>query len=217
MNNIKVGVIAGSPVDTQMGVDFLNSRGMIASSYPVAASSGDYELQLAHPVEITSKIRGMIQKIKSEGIATIMIYCNSLSSTVDFEELAKNGDVKIITPLMAYKEIAGHYKIVGVMAGNNQGLAGIERAIVSVNPDCKVIGLGMLPLVIEIEKKTAPKEIAKKLALKTVLEFYDKIGVDTIILGCTHFPYICSELKTNTVIPILDPAETMYKMLISYN
>lgn len=36
MKNIKVAVIAGTPVDTQMGVDFLKSKNIDAYPYPVS-------------------------------------------------------------------------------------------------------------------------------------------------------------------------------------
>ncbi len=35
----KVGVIAGSPVDTQMGVDVLIKKGLKASAYPAAKAA----------------------------------------------------------------------------------------------------------------------------------------------------------------------------------
>lgn len=36
MENKKIAVIAGTPVDTKMGADFLNSKGLNAFSYPVS-------------------------------------------------------------------------------------------------------------------------------------------------------------------------------------
>jgi len=36
MDNIKVAVIAGTPVDTQMGIEFLTSKGIIAQGYSVS-------------------------------------------------------------------------------------------------------------------------------------------------------------------------------------
>lgn len=215
MSNKKIGVIAGTQVDTQMGVDFLVSKGLYAKSYPAAKAAREQtELQMASIEALTNKVRNIIKQIMNDGMDSVMIYCNSLSSTVDMDQLSKELKIKIVTPLHAYKILATQYYNFGVLAGNNQGLAGIERTILSVNKDCNVIGLSMLPLVVEIEEKTLPSMIIEKFALKNVLKMYEQIGIDTLILGCTHFPYLYDELVNHTNIPIIDPAELMYELLI---
>lgn len=215
MINQKIGVIAGSPVDTKMGVDFLVSKGLYAKSYPAASAAREQtELQMASIEELTNKVREIIRRIMNDGMDSVMIYCNSLSSAVDMGKLSEELSVKIITPLNAYRILATQYFNFGVLAGNNQGLAGIERTILSVNKECNVIGLSMLPLVVEIEEKTLPKKIVDKFALKTVLKMYEQLGIDALILGCTHFPYLHNELVKHTNIPIIDPAELMYRLLM---
>jgi len=216
MDCIKVGVIAGTPVDTQMGVDFLISKGINACGYSV--SSGPQEqskFQILSPFELADKIRKIIRKIKSENIDTIIIYCNSLSAAVDMDKLSIEEDIRIITPLNIYKKIACNCKNIGVLTANNKSSAGIEKVVQSVNSDCNVIGIGILPLVIDIEKGISAQKIVENFALRNVMEFYNSIKVDVVILGCTHFPYLYNELKKYTAIPILDPAELMYEMILS--
>lgn len=213
--NKKVGVVAGSPVDTQMGVDFLLSKGLYAKSYPAAnAAREQTEFQMSSVEVRTNKVREILKQIKFDGMDSVMIYCNSLSSTVDMNELSKELDIQIVTPLDAYRKLAGQYLNFGVMAGNNQGLAGIERTILSEKKECNVIGLSMLPLVVEIEKETPPAEIVEKFGLKIVLKMYEHLKVDAIILGCTHFPYVYDELTKHALLPIIDPAELIYKILV---
>ena len=67
----------------------------------------------------------------------------------------------------------------------------------------------------EIERKTKPEEIVKKLDLRDLFNFFNKMEdvPDGIILACTHFPYMKEELKKLTDIEILDPAEDMIKRL----
>lgn len=214
MNNINVAVIAGAIADTQMGVDFLNSKGINALGYQASSSPEEQsKLQILSPLELENKIKEIIKEIKYENIDTIMVYCNSLSTAVDMDKLSREENIKIITPLTVYKKIAYDYKNIGVLAANNQSTAGIEKAVQSVNPECNVIGLGILPVVIDIEKGVSADEIIQKFALRNIMKFYNSINVDTIILGCTHFPYLYNELKKYASIPILDPAELMYKMI----
>lgn len=69
----------------------------------------------------------------------------------------------------------------------------------------------------EIEKKTQPEEIIKKLGLRDLFNFFNNMEgrPDGIILACTHFPYMKEEFKKLTDIEILDPAEDMIKSLES--
>lgn len=46
------------------------------------------------------------------------------------------------------------------------------------------------------------------------MKMFEQLGVDALILGCTHFPYLYDELVKHTTVPILDPAELMYTMLL---
>lgn len=214
LNGKKVGVIAGTPVDTQMGVNFLISKGINSLGYPVSSCSEEQsKFQILSPIELTNNIREIIKKIKCESIDTIIIYCNSLSAAVDMDKLSNEEDIRIITPLTVYKEIACKYKSIGVLTANNQSSAGIEKVIQSINSDCNVIGIGVLPVVMDIEKGISAEKIIQKFALRNVMEFYNYIKVDVVILGCTHFPYLYSELRKYASIPILDPAELMYNMI----
>ena len=149
MTNIKVAVIAGTPVDTKMGVEFLNLKGINALGYPVSSCPEEQsKIQILSPFGLMNKISNIIDKIKHENIETIIIYCNSISAAVDMNKLSIKKDIRIITPFDIYKKIAYDYKSMGVLTANNQSCAGIEKAIQSVNADCNVIGIGLLPVVI---------------------------------------------------------------------
>ncbi|MCY6355231.1 aspartate/glutamate racemase family protein [Clostridium sp. ZS2-4] len=214
MNSIKVAVIAGTPVDTQMGVDFLISKGINAVGYPVSSSPEEQsKLQILSPFELRDIIKNMIKRIKYEKNDAIMIYCNSLSSAVDMDKLSEEEDIIIITPLTVYKKIAHNYTTIGVLTANNQSSAGIEKTVQSVNSNCNVIGMGILPVVLDIEKGISAEKIVQKFSLKNIIEFYNFIKVDVVILGCTHLPYLHNELNKYASIPILDPAELMYKII----
>jgi len=214
MDNIKVAVIAGTPVDTQMGIEFLTSKGIIAQGYSVSTCPEEQsKIQILSPIVLEKILRKIINKIKHEKINTIIIYCNSLSAAVDMDKLSNQEHIRIITPFHIYKKIAGSYNNIGVFTANNQSSAGIEKVIQIVNPNCNVIGIGILPIVVDIEKGIAADEIVEKFALRNLLNFFNVIKVDVIILGCTHFPYLYNELTKYTSTPILDPAELMYKMI----
>ena len=215
MNNNRVAVIAGTPVDTRMGVDFLSSKGLPASGYPVSSTPEEQSaLQILSPQRLAEEVRAILRKIKGEGIKTVMIYCNSMSAAVDMERLASEEMISIVTPFTAYRKIASEYSLVGLMAANNQSAAGIEKVLQKENPECSVLGLGALPVVVDIENGTLPENIIEKFSLKSIMEFFNANSVGVIILGCTHFPYLREELAKLTGILIIDPAEIMYKSIL---
>jgi glutamate racemase len=215
MENVRVAVIAGTPVDTRMGVDFLASKGLCAAGYPVSATPEEQSaLQILSPLKLEKEVRNILRMIKGLGIDTAMVYCNSMSAAVDMDRLAAEEKINLITPFTAYRKIAARYSLVGLMAANNQSAAGIEKVLQNENPQCDVFGLGALPLVVEIEKGTAPENIVENFSLKSIIEFYGANRVEAIILGCTHFPYFHKELEKLTDIIIIDPAELMYESIL---
>ena len=211
----KIAVIAGTPIDTLMGAEFLKSKELETEEFPVSENPVEQTKFQSMPQETKElEMKKIIKTIKSKGIEKILVYCNSLSSAVDMEKLSKEEEIVIVTPMDAYKKIAVNYNSVGVFAANNQGLAGIERTIVEKNKNCNVIGIGILPVVLDVEAKKEAKNIIADNHLDLAVEFFEENKVEAIILGCTHFPYFEKELKKCTKLEIINPSETMHKILV---
>lgn len=215
MNEDKIAVIAGTPVDTQMGVDCLNAKN-IFNTLSVPMSPGPVE-QLAFQVSPYknkySWTLSVLKKAQDKGCQRVFVYCNSLSASVDFDELAAETGQKIVTPLHIYRRLAKEYKKLGVIAANAQGLSGIERVMLNENPDLKLISVGIIPLVETIETKAEPDEIVNSYRLKMLADWFEAIGAEGILLGCTHFPYLEKSLQGQTGLKLIDPAENMIEML----
>ena len=204
-----IGVIAGTPVDTQMGVDFLESKGLIARGYQTANSpQAQHQLQLFHKDELHNILVQIIKEAHSKAIN------NSLSAAVDMDKLSKETDAFIVTPFSAYKELAKDYSKVLTLAANAQSCAKIESILLEANNDIKMWSISALPLVVEIENKNPKEEIFNRLALDKLLDWAEDIDIDGILLGCTHFPYIIDELSASTRISIIDPADKMLESLM---
>ena len=211
----KIAVIAGTPIDTLMGAEFLKSKGLETEEFPVSENPVEQtKFQSMQQETKELEMKKIIKTIKSKGIEKILVYCNSLSSAVDMEKLSKEEEIVIVTPMDAYKKIAVNYNSVGVFAANNQGLAGIERTIVEKNKNCNVIGIGILPVVLDVEAKKEAKNIIADNHLDLAVEFFEENKVEAIILGCTHFPYFEKELKKCTKLEIINPSETMHKIMV---
>ena len=130
-------VMAGTPVDTQMGMDCLSTQGLPGVFCPI---SEDPNQQTAFQISSTEeKIDTVVSLLcaaqREHGCEKAFIYCNSLSGALDFQFVARETGLKIVTPLDVYRLLAPKYHSLAVIAANAQGTAGIERTLLSANPD----------------------------------------------------------------------------------
>ena len=212
---MKVGVFAGTFVDTKMGVDLLKKRGFEPLSFPISQNPKDQSaLQYYSKEELTNIVEEKIREAKKEGAEKIFIYCNSLSASIDVEGLIRRQNIQIVTPMDFYRTLDKKYEDIVILAANSKSAHSIDK-ILSEKTFRNTIAIGILALVEEIERKTPPEEIVNKLGLKDLFNFFKRMErkPSGIILACTHFPYMKEEFEKLTEIEILDPAEDMIKRL----
>lgn len=211
----KVACIAGTPVDTDMGAELLEKNGYEAFPYPTAENPVEQmRFQVSSAESKFNTLLNILNKIKVLGIKKVLVYCNSLSSAVDFNKLSSETGLKIVTPLNVYEMDAKNYKSIAIIAANAVATKKIEEIYLKANKDIGIISIGMLPLVISIEKKISPDEIIKIHNLEKVCEWFLSNGAEALLLGCTHFPYIYEELRKVSSIPIVDPSKKMIELLM---
>jgi len=212
----KVAVVAGTLVDTAMGVEYLNRKDPEIEAIPFSATSSPREGQLFQLSDNDNKRRRFTEifdAAESQGIRDFFVYCNSLSGVFDFEGFAAERGVRVYTPLQIIRDLGRQYTRTAVMAVNNQSTAGIERSLYENNPNAEVVGLGMLSLICAVEDQRDPDEIIDSFGLDHLMRFYEQNGLECLILGCTHFPYFQRALSKRTSLPVINPADVMYDRL----
>ena len=211
-----IAVLAGTPVDTQMGVEVLGGAGLTGLPFPLAEDPRHQTaFQISSDVEKQAKVRSVLQTAMDRGCRKAFVYCNSLSSAVDFGPLAAETGMRIVTPLEVYRSLAGQYRRLGFIAANAQGLAGIERTLYSANPDLELLGACLLPAVLSIEAGMAPAELVARHRLAELASWFRQCGMEALLLGCTHFPYFKEALAARTELSLLDPAEEMVRRILT--
>ena len=214
---MKIAVMAGTPIDSQLGEDLLKKYGykdivkIPISENPVEQTT----FQALDDSEREDIIVKIINKIKEQQCNTIFVYCNSLSSVVDFDRLALENKINIITPMQMYRNLGLEYKYLAVMAANSHGLTGVENNLYLSNPELKVFGLSMLELVKAIEDKNSPDKIVADFDFENLFKYFEQTEVEAVVLGCTHFPYIKEELEKITKLSIIDVGIFMIESLKS--
>lgn len=211
----RIGVIAGTPVDTQMGVGVLESKGIQGIGYQTASSpQKQNELQLLHKDKLYDIVVEIILQAKNQGIEKFFVYCNSLSAAVDMDRVSRETGTFIVTPFTVYRELANDYSKLLILAANGQSCAKIESILLEANKELAMWSISALPLVKEIEAQNCDIEIFSKMNFGILLSWAEINSFDGILLGCTHFPYMKDILVNNTSIPIIDPAEKMVERLM---
>ena len=210
-----IAVLAGTPVDTQMGMECLAKAGLNGLAFPLASDPRQQTaFQLSSQAEKSAAVRAVLAKARSRGCEKVFVYCNSLSGAVDFGPLAEETCMTIVTPLDIYRELAPQYRRLGLIAANAQGLAGIERTLFAANPALDLLGACMLPVVLSIEAGQPPEELVERHRLPELAEWFRLCGMEALVLGCTHFPYFKEALSQRTSLPLIDPAEEMVQKIM---
>ncbi len=213
----KVAVIAGTKVDTQMGVDYLRVKdpSLEPFYYNVSPTPDDQRaFQYGDLVTKRRILTGIFEDAESKDIQDFFIYCNSLSAAFDFETFGRERSVNVITPVMAYRTLASQYESIAIIAANGLSAYTIEREILRIDPLNRVFCAAVGEFVRKIEAGIPPAELMRRFRVKEFLEFIEALGADCLILGCTHFPYFMDEMTKLTRLPLIDPADRMYELMI---
>ena len=229
---IKTAVIAGTPVDTQMGVEFIERKmqeagtepGFLPLYYPVSLDC-DEQVKFQYTDDDGKReiMDVLFDGAIDEGARDFFIYCNSLSGSFDFDiyavkkSIETGEDIRIYTPLQVYRSLGKEFSRVGVMAANNLSAHAIEEALMASCPDVYVIGTGNMAIVRMIEDGVAPEKIVEDCGLEEMAKYMEACGAEAIVLGCTHFPYFKDELAVRTGLSLIDPADRMFEALTEAN
>ena len=213
----KVAVMAGTPVDTKMGAAFLAAKdpSLEIVSYPLSPDPITQTVwQFSSDENKRVRMVQVFDELEAQGIRHFFIYCNSLSGAFDFDSFAVERGVCIVTPFQVYRSLATRYRSIAFNSANLLGAYGIEKAFRDVKPDLDVIGMAHLAIVRDIEEGLAPEEIIERQGLKSLARFFKEAGAEIWLLGCTHFPYIKEAMQPYSELPLIDPADEMYDLLV---
>ncbi|WP_379947210.1 aspartate/glutamate racemase family protein [Enterococcus devriesei] len=207
---VKIAVMAGTPVDTKMGAALIQD--LPCELIELAISKNPVQQTYFQTLPTAEKMRQIekrIQQLVREKVDLLLVYCNSLSASIDFDYFAKHYALTIVTPFQMYAAFAEKYGRIGVLAANGQGAAGIESVLVQHHAGIQVYNVTNLDWVQAVEAKIAPSIIVDQFGLTDSMSFFRKNRVEAILIGCTHFPYFLAEYQSRTAIPCLNPDEAL--------
>lgn len=134
-----------------------------------------------------------------QGCKAIVIACNTASSLAYHDVLQFMGDqlpiYSVIDPVVDYMVKADKYKNIGVIATKATIESDIyAREITKMAPQITVQSLAT-PLLVPMIEEGFFKNNISKTVISSYLSSPQLAGIDSLILGCTHYPLIRDEIS----------------------
>ncbi|MCL4424641.1 MAG: glutamate racemase [Firmicutes bacterium] len=162
------------------------------------------------PAQVAAFTLQIIRFLEEKGAKMAVIACNT--ATAAGLEMARRSltlpVLGVIDPGAAMAAQATRNGRIGISATPATVSSGAyERAIKRINPDLEVHGEPCPEFVYLVEGGVKDVELAKRTAQKCLSPLLEK-GIDTLVLGCTHFPFL-NEIIAGVVgetVRLIDPA-----------
>lgn len=165
------------------------------------------------PAALRSYAEGIADFLISEGCKAVVIACNSASAVATSAVKKRVGKsvpvIDVISPTAYYAGLkygSGKIGVIATKATVNSRI--YARRIGKYAPDAKVTMLATPLLVAMIEEGFFNNNISKAV-IASYLDRANLRDIDALILGCTHFPLIKSEIRMHCAerTEVIDSAE----------
>ena len=146
---------------------------------------------------ITKYSRQIVRFLREQRVKAIVVACNTASAYA-LDEIEKELDIPIIGVVKPGAKVAAE-----ATKNGRIGVIGTEGTISShiystyinkINPEIKVIGKACPLFVPLVEEGLWQDPVTDEIATRYLSVLIDS-GIDTLILGCTHYPLIRSTVR----------------------
>ena len=134
----------------------------------------------------------------------LVVACNT-ASTLALRELRARLSIPVIGTVPAIKPAAAATRsgTIGLLATTaTVGRPYTEALIDDFAAHCRVIRVAADGLVVQAERKLKQMPLDRQLMHRELAPFWEVAALDTVVLGCTHFPLLIDELNACAPRPI---------------
>lgn len=159
--------------------------------------------------------RQIIRFLLTKNIKLIIIACNTASATA-LLQMRKEFDIPIVGVVLPGAKMAvetSKNKKVGIIATSTTVRSdAYGRVIRSLDQDIEIFSKACPLLVPLVEEGWVTNEVSH-LALKEYLKPLQKEEIDSLVLGCTHYPLLIDSIKevVGSKVILVNPAEETAK------
>ena len=143
---------------------------------------------------ITRYSRQIVRFLQAQKVKVIVVACNTASAFA-LDEIEKEVDIPMIGVVKPGAKVAamttrnGKIGVIGTEGTINSSI--YSRYIKNINPQVTVTGKACPLFTPLVEEGLWQDPVTDEIAKRYLAELLD-IGIDTLILGCTHYPLIRS-------------------------
>jgi glutamate racemase len=203
-----VAVIAGTPYDSGLGVALLRAAGLPARPHAMAASPDEQDaLQYQDPAALAAAFHRCLAELRAGGTELAMLFCNSMSAVVDHDDAA----LPVVSPVTVYRELLPKLSSSLVVTGNAQAVLGVERTAWRTAPGHRMLGVSDPALVRGIEAGDPEAAFAAS-HLPTTLRLAERLGLDAVVLACTHFTTVLPLVTAACDLPVFDVGSRLVEL-----
>lgn len=174
---------------------------------------------------VTKFSRQIVRFLQGQNVKAIVVACNTASAYA-LDEIEKEIDIPIIGVVKPGAKVAaestGNGKIGVIGTEGTIGSRIYDTYIKEINPDITVIGKACPLFVPLVEEGLWQDPVTDEIAARYLSGLIDS-GIDTLILGCTHYPMIRSTVgkimggKVTLVNPAYETARELKELLRTEN
>lgn len=190
------------------GVGGLSITESIRAQHPYcsityASDNAAFPYGTKEEAELIERVDVVLHRLQSLSKADMIVVACNTASTVALPKIRERFNLPIIGVVPAIKPAArvSDSKVVGLLATPGTVSRDYTKELISqFANNCQVVPLGSSELVELAEEKLRSNTDVASLSfikrLKTIIQpFADSPTMDTIVLACTHFPLLRSELQ----------------------
>jgi len=169
------------------------------------------------PTELTRFSREIIDFLHAKDIGALVVACGTISATV-FDAVRQMTNVPVVGMLDAAVDAAldatksGRIGLIATAGTITSGAH--KKAIVRKQPYAELVAIAC-PLFVPLAEEGWLDNDVARLTAKMYLAQLAQSNIDTLILGCTHYPLLVDSIKAALPadINIIDPAVRLAKNL----
>ncbi len=169
---------------------------------------------------VTEYSKQIVNFLKTKNVKMIVIACNT-ATALAFEELKSYTDIPIIEVISP-----GGFSAVNNTKNNRVGIIGTEATvnsgayvnkIKSINENIEVFQTPCPLFVPLVEEGWVDKESTKEICKDYLSELIGK-NIDTLVLGCTHYPLLKEQIEEicGSDIKVINPARATFERAKEY-
>lgn len=206
-----IGIIGGTNYDTKVGIQLFKQNHINCKGYPISLSPDEQDLfQQMNFINQVDIIDQIFKKIIKDQINEVVVFCNSLSFSVDFECFEEKYNIKVHTVKRLLQNTEITSKNIFLLTANKSCMLNVKNFLQKRNKNFNISGYYSLNLINRIEQGAFDfNEVSKILN--------QKLKKDSLLfVGCTHYANYYHNFVKEYPIRVIESGHLLLKFISAF-